>query len=171
MSFWSCVQSRGGRCAELSFLRSEDVSPSAGLSPVNWWSLSFVALVCFLQAEFHGFTHGSSVVTFRTFFFNVVSSIFFIFWPCLSVRWGLLWCSFPWYFSYHTCHCQVGRRSITVTVWVKYQFSNIVWLLILSPFKFQALSFEVRAHARVCLCVVCVWVWALVTLQTQIGTC
>lgn len=129
-------------------------SLSAGLSPVNWWSLVFVALVCFLQTEFHGFTHGSSVVTLRTFFI-VVSSICFIFWPCLPVGWGVLGCSFPWYFSYHTCHCQVGCRNITVTVWVKYQFSNIVWLLILCPFEFQALCFEARAHvcARMCVCV------------------
>jgi hypothetical protein len=120
------------------------------MSPVNWWILVFVALVCFLEAEFHGFTHGSSVVTLRTFIFIVICSICFIFWPCLPVGLGVLGRFFPLHFSYHTCHCQVGHRNITVTVWVKYRFSNIVSLFILCSFEFQAI---LHARALVCVCV------------------
>jgi hypothetical protein len=87
-----------------------------------------VALVCFLQAEFHGYTHGSIVVTLRTYFCCSLFHLLHLL--TLFACWLVCtWVFFPIIFQL-SCEMPLSGWSQKhhCPVWVKYQFSNIVWL-------------------------------------------
>ena len=57
-----------------------------------------------------------------------LGTICLVFWPCLhNLWWDVTGHSLSSYVNYHTCHCQIGHRNVTIRILAKYHF-NVIYI-------------------------------------------